>query len=184
MTPDNPVVHHDYIHSRTKKTVESLFGRIDDRLVLVEARIENYRNSSQSSECGDELVVPRICFRAHGLKAAAAIDVRNCRENAALLLANGINLLHERICSCTNEIFVHCFLETRCRKGTKLLAKFDASVDQLQHVRTPRVSEDAAIAECSRTPLHPALKPADDVSLGDESRRFIEQLALGKFLAG
>src|SRR5436190_21814842 len=106
-------------------------------------------------------MVSRIVSRAHCLKATGAVNVGDRRKHCTLLLADRIHLLHERIGHRVNEVLVQRLLQNRGRKWSELLAKLYLGVDQLAHVRAPRVGEDAPIAERSGTPLHASLEPAD-----------------------
>ena len=60
--------------------------------------------------------------------------------------------------------------ENRRRERPELFAKLDLRVDDLPHVRAAGIRQDAAIAERPRAPLHPALKPADHLPVGDPLR--------------
>ncbi len=60
------------------------------------------------------------------------------------------------------EVFLAVFLQHRRRERPKVLAKLDASVESLLHLRVAGVGEDAAAAERSRPEFHPSLKPADN----------------------
>src|SRR5207244_3885565 len=65
------------------------------------------------------------------------------------------------------------------RKWTEFLPELDLQVNQVAHVRAPRIRKDAAIAERAGAPLHPPLKPADNVSIGDQASRGPAHLGIG-----
>src|SRR5947208_6397307 len=110
----------------------------------------------------DETPVPRIRTAADRLKPSRAVDVCDGGHHASFVGPNWINLQHEWIGDSADEVLVQRLLRDRRCKRTEPLAKLDAGVDDLTHIRSPRVGDDAAIAECARAPFHASLKPADD----------------------
>ena len=70
-------------------------------------------------------------------------------------------------------MFCRKLLENCRRKRTEGLALLDPRIDQVAHLRSPRVGEDGASAERARTELHAPVKPADHLaSLEAIDRRF------------
>ena len=118
----------------------------------------------------DQRPVARIALAADRLQPARAIDVRDRRDDVALLGAHRIDLDHERIVHGADEVLVDRFGEHRRRERPEPLAELDLLVDDVAHVAAPRIGEDAAIAERARAPFHAALEPADDVAVGQLAR--------------
>ena len=69
----------------TEARKKDLFRRVDDRLILVEARVENHGDSGLSMEGRDQVVVQRILFTRHGLQTAGVVDVIHRRQTLAPL---------------------------------------------------------------------------------------------------
>ena len=71
------------------------------------------------------------------------------------------------------------FLQDRRSERTKPFAMFDPGVENVLHVRKAGMSEDRTIAQRTRSPFHPALKPSDDISVLDLfARRFEKPLTI------
>src|SRR4029079_15196035 len=102
----------------------------------------------------DAAIVSRISAPADGLQPAASVNMSDRRKNRALILANRVNLLHERIWRTSNEIIVHRFLENRRRKRTEFFAELDLEIYQVAHVGSWRVRKNAAVAERACSPFH------------------------------
>src|SRR5262249_26118169 len=77
---------------------------------------------------------------------------------------------HERIRHRADEELAQRFLEHRRSERPEALTELDPRVDDVAHVRPPRVGDDAAVAEGTGTPFHAALEPADDAAVGDLHR--------------
>src|SRR5437899_4875208 len=69
--------HDQHIHIRAKKAVERLARVQDDRLVLVERRVQEHRHAAQALERSDQSPVARIGSLAHRLQTSASVDVRD-----------------------------------------------------------------------------------------------------------
>src|ERR1700736_4594296 len=89
------------------------------------------------------------------------------RDELTLLRANLEDLHHEGDVVILLKPLRHRLLEHRGSKWAERLAPFDLLVEDRLHIGAPRISENRAIAERSRAPLHSALKPADDLPFGD-----------------
>ena len=97
--------------------------------------------------------------------------MRDRRQKVAFLVAERVDLLHERVTSRINKIVVDSFFQDRRSEGAEFFAKFDFCVDELAHVRAARIRQDAAISNGPGAPFHSSLKPSDDVAIGQEARR-------------
>src|SRR5262249_15115226 len=126
----------------------------------------------------DEVVVARVLLFIDRLQTPGAVDVRHRRDLCALLLADLVDLQHERHVVVGLEPLADRFAEDRRRERTERLAGLDMLVEDVLHVAAPRVADDGPIAERARTPLHPSLKPADNVAVGDLRGREAAELAL------
>src|SRR5207253_6340409 len=62
-----------------------------------------------------------------------------------------------------------------------IFAVLDAAVENVFYFRTPRVGDDAAIAQRPRTPFGAALKPAEYFSIGDDRSAAARQFFFGWF---
>jgi hypothetical protein len=67
-----------------------------------------------------------------------------------------------------DEVPLYLLYQHRRRKGAEGLAELDLRIDDILHIRTSRIGQNAAIAERSWPPLGAALEPAYDLS-GRES---------------
>ena len=92
--------------------------------------------------------------------------------------ANLKHLRHERHVVILLEPFCHRLAQNRWSKRTERFTPLDLRVQNLFHVRPPRISQDGTIAESARPPFHPALKPAHDLSVGNRLRRLAQQILL------
>ena len=61
--------------------------------------------------------------------------------------------------------------QDRGREGAERFAPLDLGVEDGLHVGAARIADDRAVAERARAPLHAALKPADDLAVGDRRAR-------------
>ena len=167
MSPYYGIVNDYRIHSSSQETVQRLLRRIDNRLVLVEARIEYHRHSGKCRKFADEPVISRISARAYGLEAAASIGVSDGWKYRSLLGPNRVYLLHEGVGSSADEIVVHRAFQYRWGERAKLLPELYLEIDDVPHVAASRVSENAAVPKGAGTPFHAPLVPSHDVAIGD-----------------
>src|ERR1043166_1811910 len=65
------------------------------------------------------------------------------------------------------EPFVGVFRHDAGGKRPEVLAVLDALIEGIAHVRPPWVGEERTVAERARPELHAALKPGDDLAVGD-----------------
>src|SRR5207302_1484533 len=117
----------------------------------------------------DQTVINRILMPVHCLQAAGTIHMSNCRKQLALVFADWVHLLHERIRRGIDEVVGNGFFCNRWSKRTELFTELDFGIDQVAHVGTSRVCQNAPIAERSGTPFHPSLKPANDVAVRQQA---------------
>src|SRR5436190_21077596 len=76
---DESVACHDPVHSGPEEAVESLGGRIDNRLIFVEARVEEHRNAREFFELLNQPAIKWVLVLAYRLQTAAAGDVGDGR---------------------------------------------------------------------------------------------------------
>ena len=75
-------------------------------------------------------------------------------------------------------------LQNSRRKWAETLAELDLEIHRGLHGRRAGVAENAPRAEGSGTEFHPALEPANHLSVGEESGSMVNQIGLvGKSLA-
>ena len=64
------------------------------------------------------------------------------------------------------------------RERPEALAELDLEVHGGLHGRRPGIAQDAARTQGPGAELHPALEPADDLAIGQQSGDMVEQLGL------
>ena len=69
------VAHHQYVHLRALKTIESFLGSADDGLIVVERSVQNDRHAGEVSEGANQFPVERVRGAADGLQARGAVHV-------------------------------------------------------------------------------------------------------------
>ena len=72
------------------------------------------------------------------------------------------------------EIFMLMIGHDRRRERPEPLAMLDAGVENVLHVGQAGMRNDRAIAQRTRAPFHPALKPADHIAGGDLVGHLVE----------
>src|SRR6185436_18853544 len=130
----------------------------------------------------DQPPVAWIAVTADRLEPAGAIDVSDGGDHRAFVGADRIHLDHERIRHGAHEVGVEGLLQDGRSERPKLLAELDLRIDDLPHVRSPWIREDAAVAEGPRPPFHATLKPPHDLAggnpLGDAATQLVLVLGL------
>src|SRR5262249_33254709 len=101
------------------------------------------------------------------LEAAGPVDMRHRRYLPAALGADGDNLQHERHVVIADEPVGHGLTQYRGCKGPEGFSALNFQIEDVLHVTAPWVAEDRAITKCPRSPLHAALEPTDDQTLGN-----------------
>src|SRR5262249_59389445 len=91
----------------------------------------------------------------------------NGRNQFPLLFANLKHLHHEWDGIVLLEPLSNSFLHHRWRERAKRFPPLDLGIERGLHVRAAGVTEDRAVAERTRSPLHASLKPTDHLPLGD-----------------
>ena len=115
----------------------------------------------------DELMVEGIGLFVHSLQSAAAIDVGDGGDLRAFLFADLIDLHHEGDIVVFFKPVGHLFAQYRWGEGAEGFAALDLLIEDVLHVGAAWIAEDAAIPKRARSPLEPALEPADDFALAD-----------------
>ena len=68
------------------------------------------------------------------------------------------------------EPFIGVFGQHARRKGTKILPVLDLLIEDIAHLRPARIGEQRTVAQRPGPELHAALKPCDDLAIGDHLR--------------
>src|SRR6266404_3697674 len=79
------------------------------------------------------------------------------------------------------EILCSRFRQDRRRERPKVFSVLDAAIEDLFHFRTPRIGNNTSISQRARAPFAPALKPAEDFSIGHQGRRLANQFLFRQF---
>ena len=82
---------------------------------------------------------------------------------------------HIRTLVAEGEVVGGAFGQHTRRKWTKALPKLDLEVDPALDLAATRIGQDAAGTERTRPKLHPPLKPADHLLLGQQLGHTIRQ---------
>src|SRR5262249_22177441 len=126
----------------------------------IETRVHDDGNAGDFSEFVDEAIVERIDFTLDGLRAGAAVDVRNAGDDATFFRADLRGKNHEWGVVSRFEIFGRGFFFERRGEGAPPFAELDGVIHLGIHFRIARISDDGTGAKSARTELHAALKPA------------------------
>src|SRR6185437_14343669 len=97
------------IHARAFETVNRLFRFANDWLILVEAGIQNDRNSRPTLKRSDQIVIQRVFLAAYSLQPARVIHMIDRTKLRPLLGANLVNMQHEGRRMVVLEIFMLSF---------------------------------------------------------------------------
>src|SRR5437667_12509937 len=163
-TYDHGITDDDGVHAGAEKTGQSLSGRIHDRLIFIEARVEQDGNACDLFEFDDQPVIKGVLSFAHGLQSAGAVHMGDGRQQVTFVFANRIDLLHEWIRGGIDKIIRYGAFQNRGSKGAEPFSQFDLLIDEIAHVRASRIGKDTAIAQGASAPLHSALKPPDHIA--------------------
>src|SRR5262249_12379728 len=158
------------VHPRSREAVDRLAWGTNDRFVLIEGRIEEDGNAGELLAFGDQPPIEWLDAPTHRLESSATVHVRRRRDRRALLRTDAVRHGHERRGLAPLEVSADCFLEDGRGEGTKELAALDSRVEHVPDLETTRVSQDAAIPERSRAPLHSPLEPANNLTVVDLPR--------------
>ena len=124
-----------------------------------------------ASKAWDQPVVKRIGAGADRLQPSRSVHVCHRRDLRAPFLANLVDLHHERHLVVGLEPVRDGLAQHRRRERPKGLAPLDLRIQDVFHVRTPRVADDAAVAERAWSPFHAPLEPANHLPFRDRRRR-------------
>ena len=171
----NKIAHHQDVHLRALKTIESFFGAADDGLVVVERSIQHDRNTGEITEGANKFPVQRVRRAADGLQARGSVHMRGRGDHGAFFRTHVVSESHERRRMSFLEKLAGGFLENGGREGTESFAMFDAAIQHVFHFGAARIGENAALAKRARAPFDAALKPAEDFALGDVARGDAQQ---------
>src|SRR5437879_1057541 len=79
------IVHEQRVNTGLAKCDDRVGGRADDRLAVVEGRIDDERHASSREETGYQLVKLRVRFASHELQPGAAVVVHDGGDAVTLL---------------------------------------------------------------------------------------------------
>src|SRR6185436_18857001 len=164
-----PEIKH--VHLRLSETINRFLRRADDRLILIERRIQNHRHTRQRLEIRDQLIITRIHLARDSLQATGAIEVRHGRDLAPPLVFDLIDHQHRRRRVCLFKIISDALFYNGWRKRSKRLALLDPVVQNLLHLHPPWIDHDRSIPERAWSKLHPSLKPSNDQTVSNILRR-------------
>ena len=77
------VAEHQHVHAAAQVAGDGILGRGDDRLLAVEAGVEQHGHAGEAAERLDQAVVARVGGALDRLDAAGAVDVHGRRDDAA-----------------------------------------------------------------------------------------------------
>src|ERR1700746_1592049 len=105
------------------------------------------------------------------------------RDYRAFILFDLINHEHGGRRVRLLKIVSHGFLENRRSKRTERLALFDPGIQDIFHLSTARINNNATITESPWPKFHPALKPTNDFPVGNSLSRQQCELLIAQFAA-
>ena len=92
------------------------------------------------------------------------------RDEVAPFILDGACEQHELVARRRRadlEPVLGVFRQHARREGAKILAVLHLLIEDVAHVRPARIGEQRTVAERPRPELHAALKPGDDLAVGD-----------------
>jgi len=89
-----PYCHN--IHFCSKETLDCLFRGTDDRLVLIEAGVENNGDSRFHKKMCDQLIEKWIVALTHRLQAPGIVDVIDSAKSTPPFASYLVDMKHER----------------------------------------------------------------------------------------
>src|SRR5262249_11349895 len=134
----------------------------------IERSIHDDRYAGTLAEFVDEMVVERIDFLLDGLRAGAAINVRDGGDDTALFRPHLSGEDHEGRVVSGFQILGSGFLFDGGSEGTPPLPEFHGVVNLGVHLWIARVRNNGAAAEGPRAELHSALIPTENSALGQK----------------
>src|SRR5436305_2115685 len=173
------IAGHQCVHLRALETIDGFFGPTDDRFVVVEGSVEHDGNTRGLFERFDEPPIAWSGLLRDGLQTPGTVDMRRSANLRTLFRAYRVCEGHERRRMRFLKPIADCLRQNRRRKGPKNLPVLDASVENLLHIRTARISHDAAISQRSRAPLSAPLKPTQNFPIGNDRRSAMAELLFG-----
>ncbi len=130
---DVEVAEDEDVHARAQVAGDGFRRCRDDRLLTVEAGVEQHRHAGQFPEGLDDPVVAGVGRALDGLDAAGAVGVDRGRDQVRLLGTDARRDRHERIGLVDEEILGGVFDEYGRSKRTEALALLDLGVDHVTH---------------------------------------------------
>src|SRR3989449_11004705 len=158
---DHARTDDQHVHPGPQKAVEGFVRRANDGLVFIKRGVQYHRNSCDIFEFLDESPIERLGPPAYRLEATGPVRMGRPRDHCAFFGSDSIGHRHKRRRFVLLEVVVHGLFQNRWCKWTKGFSPFDASIQYLLHLRTARITDDAAIAQGSRPPFHVALESAN-----------------------
>src|SRR5437667_12298426 len=93
--------------------------------------------------------------------------MRDRRYLRTLIGANRINLHHEWHVVIDLKPIWNGFAQYRRSERPKRFSSLDFAVENVLHIRSPRIAQDRTVAESAWPPFHAPLQPSYDLSLRD-----------------
>src|SRR5207249_4444626 len=80
------------------------------------------------------------------------------------------------------KVLVHALGQHGRRERPVRLPELDLRIDDVLHLRAPRVRQDGPVTERARTPLEALLEPADHLPVGERLHRSVDQAVVRQLL--
>lgn len=92
---DNEISHHQHVHMSAPEAIDGFGGRTNNRLVIVEGRIDDRRRACQPGELADERPITRMGVAVNGVDPAGTVNVRGGGQRLSLARTKRIREVHE-----------------------------------------------------------------------------------------
>src|SRR6185503_5742065 len=148
-------------HLGLLKAFDRLLRRADDRLVLIERRIENHRHARELRKVRNQLIITLVDLSRDGLQTPGAVDVSHGWNLGPAFLPDLVDHQHSRRWMRLFKVVTDTLFQNRRRKRSKRFTLLDAIVQDLFHLSTAWIDDDRPVAKRAWSKLHPALKPSD-----------------------
>src|SRR5262245_8697652 len=118
----------------------------------------------------------RVLLSIDRLQPSGSVHVRRGRNFASLFGFDQVGHQHEWRGVRMVEVIANALLQYRRREGTERLTMLDAAIQNVFHLRPPRIGHDTSIAQGPRSELHPSLKPSRNLAVRYPPGRLTSEL--------
>src|SRR5437773_2117886 len=131
---------------------------------------DHFASRTFSHALQERMELPVVRWR-NSLNSRGAVHVRDCRQAAAMLLADIHGGDHVRKFSARRDVkpFIHFAESDGGREWAESLAHLHHRVDTITHFRMPWIGQDAAMAEGARPELHAAAIPTNHMAICNQA---------------